>query len=80
MDRTLKREIIVPIGAHSYLQDLTPIKKKGKNDTSRVASPETVTVHLYCWVKVQRQCDGFLFVVYTLLRLNLQQQTSTLKN
>ena len=80
MDRTLKREIIVPVGAHSYLQDFTSIKKKGKNKTSRVASPKTVTVHLYCWVKVQRQCDGFPFVVYALLRLNLLQKTSTLKN
>ena len=34
-------------GADSFLQELIPIEEGGKNENGRVASPESVLIHLY---------------------------------
>ena len=35
-----------PLGANSYLYEMTPIQKEGKNENDRVASPESVPITL----------------------------------
>ena len=35
-----------PRGANSFLSELTPTQKGGKNESERVASPENVPIHL----------------------------------
>ena len=37
---------IAPKGANSFLSDLIRIQKGGKNENGRVASPESVPIHL----------------------------------
>ena len=34
------------MGANSFLYEMTPIYKRGNNENDRVASPESVHIHL----------------------------------
>ena len=40
MQSTLKRKVFAPLGANSFLYELTPIAKGGKNENDRVTPPE----------------------------------------
>ena len=41
-----ERKEFAPTGANSFLSELTPIQKGGKNENGRVDSPESVPIHL----------------------------------
>ena len=40
-------KINAPTGANSFLQELTPTEKEGKNENGAVPLPERVPIHLY---------------------------------
>ena len=41
-----KRKEFAPRGANSFLKELTPIEKRCRNEINRVASPESIPIHL----------------------------------
>lgn len=42
----VKRKAFVPRGANSFLSDLTPVDMRGRNIPDRIASHESVSIHL----------------------------------
>ena len=42
---SLKKEF-APVGANSFVEELTPFEKGGRNKNGRIASPESVPIYL----------------------------------
>ena len=47
-----ENEEFAPMGANSFLQELTPSEMGGKNENYRVVSPKSVLIHvIYTFLK-----------------------------
>ena len=46
MRSTLKKQEFAPMGANSFLYEMTPISVGGNNENESVAYPESLSMHL----------------------------------
>ena len=57
------RKEFAPRGANSFLSELTPVDKGGKTKNGRVASPESVPIHLkMCGYTIMESSSTHLFL------------------